>query len=59
MYRSTSYNQMAERDVQDFESDLERYEAANRRSLWGGLLLLGLVLISACVICSAVVLLLR
>jgi hypothetical protein len=59
MYRSLSFNQMAERDVQDFESDLKRYQAANRRSLWGGLLLLAVALVSACAVCSAIVLLLR
>ena len=50
---------MAERDMQDFESDLKRYQAANRRSLWGGLLLLAVALLSACAVCSAIVLLFR
>jgi hypothetical protein len=50
---------MAQRDLEEFEGDLKRYKAANRRSLWFGAGIISLVLISACTICSAVVLLLR
>ena len=59
MYPSTSYSEMAQRDLEEFEGDLKRYKAANRRSLWFGAGIISLVLISACTICSAVVLLLR
>lgn len=59
MYPSTSYSQMAQRDLEEFEGDLKRYKAANRRSMWYGAGLISLALISACTICSAVVLLFR
>lgn len=59
MYPSTSYSQMAQRDIEEFEGDLKRYRAANRRSVWYGAGLISLALISACTICSAVVLLFR
>lgn len=59
MYSSVSINQMAERDLQEFEGDLKRYRNANRRSMWVGILTLFAVLLSACVVCSAMVLLLR
>lgn len=59
MYSSVSINQMAERDLQEFEGDLKRYQNANRRSMWVGILALCAVLLSACVVCSAVVLLVR
>jgi hypothetical protein len=50
---------MAERDLEEFEGDLERYKAANRRSVWFGAGVISLVLFSACVVCSALVLLIR
>ena len=59
MYPSTSYSEMAQRDLEEFEGDLKRYRAANRRSVWFGAGIISLALISACTICSAVVLLLR
>jgi len=59
MYPSTSYSEMAQRDLEEFEGDLKRYKAANRRSVWYGAGLISLVLISACTICSAAVLLFR
>jgi hypothetical protein len=59
MYSTVSYNQMAEHDLKEFEGDLKRYERANRRSMWVGILTLFAVLLSACTVCSAVVLLLR
>jgi hypothetical protein len=59
MYPSTSYSEMAERDLEEFEGDLERYKAANRRSVWYGAGIISLVLISACVVCSALVLIIR
>ncbi len=59
MYPSTSYSEMAQRDLEEFEGDLKRYKAANRRSVWYGAGIISLVLISACTICSAVVLLFR
>ena len=59
MYSSVSFNQMAEHDLQEFEGDLKRYQRANRRSMWAGIVALVAVLFSACMVCSAVVLLLR
>jgi hypothetical protein len=59
MYSTVSVNQMAERDLKEFEGDLKRYQKANRRSMWVGILALIAVLFSACMVCSAVVLLLR
>jgi hypothetical protein len=59
MSSSVSYNQMAERDLQEFEGDLKRYRNANQRSMWVGILALCAVLLSACMVCSAVALLLR
>ncbi len=59
MYHSTSYSEMAQRDLEEFEGDLERYRAANRRSLWYGAGIISLVLLSACTICSALILLIR
>lgn len=59
MYPSTSYSEMAERDLEEFEGDLERYKAANRRSVWYGAGIISLVLLSACVVCSTLVLLVR
>ena len=59
MYSTVSLNQMAERDLQEFEGDLKRYQRANRRSMWVGIGALFAVLFSACMVCSAVVLILR
>ena len=59
MYSSLSMDKMAERDVQEFEGDLKRYEASNRRSMWTGAMMLAGVLFLACMACAAVVLLLR
>ena len=59
MYPSTSFSDMAQRDIEEFEGDLKRYKAANRRSLWYGIGIAALVLMSACTVCSAAVLLLR
>ena len=59
MYPTVSINKMAERDLREFEGDLKRYRKANRRSMWVGMLALLAALFSACMICSAVVLLLR
>jgi hypothetical protein len=50
---------MAQQDLEEFEGDLERYNAANRRSVWFAAGVLVLVLISACTVCSTIVLLLR
>jgi hypothetical protein len=50
---------MAQQDLEEFEGDLERYNAANRRSVWFAAVVLVLVLISACTVCSTIVLLLR
>lgn len=59
MYRAITGNQMAERDLHEFEVDLKRYEAANRRSVvLGALMVLGL-LFTACMVCSAAYLLIR
>jgi hypothetical protein len=54
-----SYAQLAEHEVEEFEGDLKRYEAANRRNVWYGVLILAFVLLSACTVCSAAVLLFR
>lgn len=59
MYPSMSYSEMAQRDLEEFEGDLKRYNAANRRSVWFGVIIVALALISACIICSAVMLLFR
>lgn len=59
MYPSMSYSEMAQRDLEEFEGDLKRYKAANRRSVWLGVTIIALALISACTICSAIVLLFR
>ncbi|MGW8144845.1 MAG: hypothetical protein ACWGN2_10650 [Anaerolineales bacterium] len=59
MYSSTSYSEMAQRDLEEFEGDLKRYKAANRRSVWYGVGAVSLVLFSACMVCSAVILLVR
>ncbi|UCD97992.1 MAG: hypothetical protein JSV42_13660 [Chloroflexota bacterium] len=59
MYPSTSFSEMAQRDMEEFEGDLKRYQAANRRSVLYGVGVIFLVLVSACTICSAVVLLFR
>jgi hypothetical protein len=59
MYPSTSFSEMAERDIEEFEGDLKRYNAANRRSVWYGVGIVAIILMSACTICSAAVLLLR
>ncbi len=59
MYSSTSYSEMAQRDLEEFEDDLKRYKAANRRSVWYGAGIISLALISACMVCSALVLLFR
>jgi hypothetical protein len=59
MYPSTSFSEMAERDIEEFEGDLKRYNAANRRSVWFGVGIVAIILMSACTICSAAVLLLR
>jgi len=59
MYPSTSFSEMAERDLEEFECDLKRYKAANRRSVWYGAGIVAIVLMSACTVCSAAVLLLR
>jgi|RifCSP13_1_1023834.scaffolds.fasta_scaffold515102_1 hypothetical protein len=57
MYQSVSLHQMADRDVQEFESDLKRYQAANKRSMWVGFAVAILALSAACLVCSAFVLL--
>jgi len=50
---------MARRDIEEFEGDLKRYKAADRRSLaFGIIVMVGAVLVS-CMVCSAVVLLWR
>lgn len=59
MYPSTSYSEMAQRDLEEFEGDLKRYRAANRRSVWFGAAVITLALVSACTICTAAVLLFR
>jgi hypothetical protein len=59
MYPSASFSEMAQQDLEEFEGDLERYNAANRRSVWFAAVVLVLVLISACTVCSTIVLLLR
>jgi hypothetical protein len=59
MYPSTSFSEMAQRDLEEFEGDLKRYNAANRRSLWYGAGIVAIVLMSACMVCSAVILLVR
>ena len=59
MYSTVSYSQMAKRDLEEFEGDIKRYKAADRRSLtFGIVVLVGAVLVS-CMVCSAVVLLWR
>jgi hypothetical protein len=50
---------MAQRDLEEFEGDLKKYKAANRRSMWYGAGIISLAIISACTICSAAVLLFR
>jgi len=50
---------MAQRDLEEFEGDLKRYKAANRRSVWLGVSVVALALVSACMVCSAAVLLFR
>ena len=59
MYPSTSFSEMAQRDLEEFEGDLKRYKAANRRSVWLGVSVVALALVSACMVCSAAVLLFR
>ena len=59
MYPSTSFSEMAQRDLEEFEGDLKRYNAANRRSLWYGVGIVAIVMMSACMVCSAVILLVR
>jgi hypothetical protein len=59
MYPSASFSEMAQRDLEEFEGDLKRYKAANRRSVWFGVIVIGLALVSACTVCSTVVLLFR
>ena len=59
MYPSTSYSEMAQRDLEEFEDDLKRYKAANRRSVWYGAIIISLTLVSACTVCSAAVLFFR
>jgi hypothetical protein len=59
MYPSTSFSEMAQRDLEEFEGDLERYKAANRRSVWYGAIIISLALVSACTVCSAAVLFFR
>ena len=50
MYPSTSFSEMAQRDLEEFEGDLKRYKAANRRSVWYGAGLSCLVLTILCLI---------
>ena len=59
MEQAMSFAQLADRDVEEFEGDLKRYQAANRRSVVSGLLALVFVLLLACMVCSAVFLLFR
>jgi hypothetical protein len=59
MYPSTSYSEMAQRDLEEFEGDLKRYKAANRRSVWYGAGIISLALTASCTVCSAVILLIR
>ena len=59
MYPSASFSEMAQRDLEEFEGDLKRYEAANRRSVWFGAVVIVLALVSACVVCSTAILLFR
>jgi len=59
MYPSTSFSEMAQRDLKEFEGDLKRYKAANRRSVWLGVTIVKLALVSACTVCSGAVLLFR
>ena len=59
MYPSASFSDMAQRDLEEFEGDLERYNTANRRSVWFAAFVGVLALISVCTVCSTLVLLLR
>lgn len=59
MYPSTAYSEMAQRDLEEFEVDLKRYKAANRRSVWFGAIVITLAIVSACTVCSAAVLFFR
>jgi len=59
MYPSTSYSEMAQRDLEEFEGAIKRYKAANRRSVWFGVIIISLALVSACTVCSAAVLFFR
>jgi hypothetical protein len=59
MYPSTAYSEMAQRDLEEFEVELERYKAANRRSVWYGAIIIGLAVVCACAACSAAVWFLR
>lgn len=57
MDQALSFSELVERDVEEFEGDLKRYRAANRRSVWVGLFVLAFIMITACMVCSAVYLL--
>jgi len=57
MVQALSFAEIAEREVEEFEGDLKRYRAANRRSVWVGFFVLAFMLITACTVCSAVYLL--
>lgn len=59
MYPSMSFAEIVEHDLEEFEGDLKRYRAANRRSAWLGLLALVVGVILACTVCSAIILLFR
>lgn len=59
MYQTMSFAEIVEHDLEEFEGDLRRYRAANRRSAWFGLLALALGVILACTVCSAIVLIVR
>jgi hypothetical protein len=59
MNQALSFTQIADHEVEEFEGDLRRYKAANRRSVWVGLLLLAFATLAACTVCSAAVLMLR
>jgi hypothetical protein len=50
---------MVQRDLEEFEGDLKRYKAANRRSVWIGAIVISLALVSACAVCTTAVLFFR
>ena len=59
MNQAVSFTQLADQEVEEFEGDLKRYRAANRQSLWVGVLVLAFAVLAACTVCSAAVLLIR